>query len=200
MPWLIASVQTFSSALSEFSGRAPEPVTYTARLLALASLLLVFVLGPTLFMFGLRERTVEQPVFRTLNLKLIVGGAITFSAIGVIVPTAIFQHDSFERLKEAQARQSNRDQMMIEMNKIVWSVVQYRVLPKSMRGGEGSMTGYSIPPKLAESRDGKYKATVEETSVRIQGISSVFSDARIELQISKNGQAVHWEYFGNFLR
>lgn len=204
-PWVVAAGLTISHGLSEFGGHAVEAPGPTQRYTVLASLLLGLAIGPTLFFFGWRQTRLRKEsghgdsVTSPSSLTFILGGILTFWIALPVIPASIAQRMAASSLHKAQAIQSNRDYIINDMNRLKAVVVQYRILPRELGGGEGSFEGYTIPPELAASEDARYEVlNISPDEISFKGISTKYPGSSVVTTIDKTGKFHNWSYEGQF--
>lgn len=203
-PWIIAAGRTIADGLSAFSGEPPAIMPASYHLALLADMLVVFVLGPTLFFLSWRKRRMERELavksatFGLWTLLFVVGGVITFGAALPAIPIAIFQRMVSRSLYQAQAVQSNKDFMINEINVIAWNAHQHKILPKSVGGGEGAFSGYSVPKELGSTEDGEYDVTASPNQCTIKATSKKYPSAEITVILNEAGRLQEWSYKGLF--
>ncbi len=205
-PWVVAGGQTIANGLSEFSGKSPSPIVFTERLAALLGLLFGFVIGPTLFLFGWRNRRIDKEsgskvsTLKGSALISILGGILTFAVAIPALPGAYLQVSVSRSLHRAQALQENKDHMINDLNLIAYSAKQFRILPKSLDGGDGSFLGYVVPPTLASTDDGTYVLNCTADAITMKAASKKYADCSISVRINKDGSFEQgtWEYSGSF--
>ncbi|HTY39103.1 MAG TPA: hypothetical protein VMH23_18435 [Bacteroidota bacterium] len=205
-PWVVAAGHTIGNALREFSGQMPQVVTLQMRLAALLGLLFGFVIGPTLFFVGWYERRKERLLgvgrgtLRGSALISIIGGVLLFAVALPTIPIAFIRHNVEQSLRSAQAIQEEKDNLIGGLNMVAFKAYEYKIVPRSLNGGEGSYAGYTIPQHLASVGTCTYNVTVAEDAVRIVAISTKYPDGRISANLKKGGQfnLVDWKYEGVF--
>lgn len=202
-PWIKAAGLTLANGLNEFSGKAPEPVSTANYLLTILSLIVVYVVGPTLFFFRWRERRIakmENPalVYQSPTVSFIIGSVLLLYVIIPTIPTAIIQPIQFQNLKQAQALQTNRDQLINGINAIAMNARQYRILPKRLGGGEGTYKGYVLPYEMMSAQEGTFTMRATDDEVIIHVASNANSSATILVHLGKDGILSQWRYAGLF--
>ena len=205
-PWIVAGGNTIANGLTEFSGKTPTLVAMPDRLAALLGLLFGLVIGPTLFFFGWYNRRKDRasgastPSLKGSAVISVIGGILTFSIAIPSIPMAWRQVRVASYLHSAQAIQSNKDQMINDLNMIAYNARQYRILPSNFGGGNGSFAGYSIPQTLMATEHGTYAAMVTEDAITLKSISKKYSDCKISTRINKEGEFDNgeWKYEGEF--
>lgn len=205
-PWVVAGGHTIAIGLSEFSGKSPSSIILTERLAALLGLLFGFVIGPTLFFFGWynrrkdRESGPKASVLKGSAVISIIGGILTFAVAIPSIPGAYLQVRVSQSLHRAQAIQDNKDQMINDLNMIAYNARQFRILPKSLDGGNGSFLGYTLSRPLAGTEEGSYEVFCAADDITVKASSKKHADCRISVHINKEGrfEQATWEYSGNF--
>ncbi|HLF19846.1 MAG TPA: hypothetical protein VI704_03560 [Bacteroidota bacterium] len=203
-PWVVAAGYTIGDGLSMFSGKVPVPMPMSGRIIVMISLLVTFVVGPTLFFFGWRHRRLQgeagrtTPILSLWTLLFILGGMLTFSATIPAIPVAIMQRSVSYNLREAQAVQHNKDFIINDLNMIAWNARQYRILPKVMSGGDGSFVGYSLPNVLASTENATYEVVTSEKECAIKATSRIYPAATVSTKVKHDGRLWDWSYEGRF--
>ncbi len=205
-PWVVAGGHTISNGLSEFSGKSPSELGLVERAAVLLGLLFGFVIGPTLFLFGWRNRRQERETgSKTSALKgsaviSVLGAILTFAVAIPSIPVAYIQVQVSNSLHHAQALQDNKDQMINDLNMIAYNARQFRILPKNLEGGAGSYIGYIPPSALANTENGTYTVTCTADEITANAFSNKYSDCHIGVKVDKAGAFVPstWVYTGEF--
>lgn len=201
-PWLSATRQTIGSGLSEFSGRVAESASTTDRLLTLLSLIVMYVVGPTLFFFRWRERRLERMESitsrRTPTLSLMMGAVALLYVVVPIIPASIIQPIAFQNLKQSQATQSSRDELINSLNAIAVNARQYRILPKQLGGGEGTYNGYVLSNEFISTQEGTFTVGASGDKVVLIATSSEDASSRIIVHLDRQGVLSQWNFTGKF--
>ncbi|MBI4427906.1 MAG: hypothetical protein HY562_02190 [Ignavibacteriales bacterium] len=202
-PWITAAGQTIAEGLSQFSGNQPGFVPVGEQFAVLGNFLLMYVIAPAMFFFGWRHRRMlkeqdQKPSLSVWTLMFILGGILTFSAVIPAVPAAIAQRSVASRLHAAQAVQWNKDYMINDLNTIAWNARQYKILPKSMLGGNGSYIGFSLREEIGVTDNGTYTIEPSEKTCLVKAQSKIYSNAAITVTVNENGQLRDWRYVGEF--
>ena len=72
---------------------------------------------------------------------------------------------------DAQAESSNRDAVIIDLNRISGFAIQYFRKPILQMGGDKSFIGFGIPPAMDTTVNGVYTiVSVEESTLLLQGV------------------------------
>ncbi len=203
-PWIVAAGQTIDDGLEMFTGKLPNIMSMSHRLALLADMLVVFVLGPTLLLMSWRkmrlvkEEQATSPVRGLWTLLFVVGGVISFSAVIPAIPIAITQRSVATSLFHAQAVQTNKDYMINDLNFIALYAHQYRILPKSYGGGEGSFAGFTPTRGLVSTENGDYIVSPSANQCLIKATSKLYPSAGISVLVNEAGQLRDWSYIGPF--
>ena len=202
LPWVVAAGQEIENGLNEFSGRPLEPVSLSMRFSALGGMLLIAVLGPTLFLLEMRARAISRHSSQVLwprGTASIVGAVITIPVVSIILLAAPVQKVMFSELKEAVPGQRNTRDVVSGLRRIAWDVFQYRVKPKSMaNGGGGSVAGYTLPPDLATTPYARYSVSPKGESIEVLGRSTRPPSVTITILVDGKGSMSNWRLGGEF--
>ncbi len=198
-PWIKAGGLTLANGLSEFSGKSPEPVSTVNYLLTILSLIVMYVVAPTLFFFRWRERRlakIENPglSYQLPTVSFIIGSVLLLYVIIPTIPTAIIQPMTFQNLKQAQTLSTNRDRLINGITAIAVNARQYRILPKRLGGGEGTYKGYVLPNELMSTQEGTFTVVAMDDEVVIHVTSNEISSATILVHLGKDGILSQWRY------
>ncbi len=206
-PWVGVGGVTIANGLSEFCGEALTPVDNAFRIAGLIGILILGVFVPTLtlFLMGKREgAAVSAPVRAIYLVAAIMAG--TFAVF--VIPMGIVSARVTASLKSAQAVQENKDHMINDLNMIAWKIREFRILPKTLGGGGGSVSGYVMPSDIAKTADGTYayalaasdtKGPTGTAIVTIHAVSVLYPDAAIDVMLDQGGHLMNWTYKGPFL-
>ena len=158
-PWIVASGKTIANGLAEFSGKIPEMPSAALRVTALGSLLLMFVICPTIFFFHWRDVRLKEK-FKRQGCPLMISDlvnafcyVITVYFAVAIVPMTVLQYSTHQSMREGWAVQSNKDRIVNTIGQIATNLRQYRILPTSMGGGQGSFRGYILPVEFKQTQE-----------------------------------------------
>ncbi len=205
-PWIVAGAQSIANGLSEFSGNQLMPVESPLRLTVLLSVLVLGVITPTLtlMLMGKHAGGAASAVARGIYLVSLMFIA-TFAV--TILPTAYAGHRARLALREAQAVQTNKDNIISDLNVIAWKLREHRIVPKALGGGEGEIEGYTLPAWMAETDEATYvlqsavpeKATLPVGEIaKVHTASKKYPDSAIDVTIVANGYLRDWTYKGQF--
>jgi len=204
-PWTQAGAITIDRGLAEFSGKTVGLVASEQQVAILIRLLILLILGPTLFFLGWRKRIINKETeslkstWRGSTILCVFGGILVFSIAIPAVPGAIIQHQVENNLKQAQAIQDNKDCMINDLHTIANDAYQFIILPKSLNGGNGSYGNYVLPLRLRETANARYEMKLLDPHIlQIQAQSIPYSTCRITMRIDSLGQMGMWEYEGEF--
>lgn len=195
--WILAGGQTIANGLTEFSGEALTPVDDSFRMASLVSLLLVGVFAPTIGLLFMRMKTEERLPMGIRGLY-VVGIVIAATFALTVLPTGFIGYSVRVSLRDAQAVQTNKDFMINELNTIAWKVREYRILPKTLGGGDGRTDGLALPPSLTATDEATYVVTPTGTGVTVEAASKRYAGAAIAVTIEENGYLRNWTYSGRF--
>lgn len=201
-PWVLGSAQTIANGLTEFSGRSLQPVDPTIYLESLLSILLFGVIAPTLALLLMGKNISAIP--KALRL---VSAIVVVTLAVIVIPTGYVSYRTRVAVRSAQAVQVNKDRMINELNTIAWKLREYRIVPKALGGGGGSVTGYVLPAGLAQTDNATYVVRVmhppsTETPgavmATLHATSRKFAGAEVDVAILENGGMREWTYTGAF--
>ena len=92
---------------------------------------------------------------------------------------------------------SLRDTMTLDLTNLFENAHRYRLRPDTLRGGNGSYTGYAVHPVLSSNENGSYSAivlhrdTIEFTALSHDSMST------IKVRLGPDGQPIEpWVYTG----
>lgn len=183
IPWTMAGGIIIQQGVELFSGKEPAPITTGDKWEILLGLLTAFVLAPSLLFFSWRTIAVKAKeaalspatIGFGLGVVLMVMSALpTFSA-AIIHPMVASQ------MREAQALGEDRDQVIRGLWRVSVDAYQYKILPKSLGGGEGSYLGYEVPASLRDFESNEYTAvSVSDTTFTLLGSSTQFPGAGVQ--------------------
>jgi hypothetical protein len=204
LPWVHVGGWTIDHGLQMFSGKTLELPTVAERVGCLSSIVLMFIVFPTLFFFGLRKRAVERAtgkeyhIIRWSSLGLVVGGIGVMALALTSIPIAFIQQSVSSDLRAAQAKQQNKDAIINELNTIAWKLYEYRILPKELGGGNGVLEGFTIQKERSSTAEAIYQCTIQDTLVIIKATSIKHPLGYIIVTISKKGKLSDWTYSAFF--
>lgn len=196
-PWVIAAGQTIANGLTEFTGNVPGPVDSMYLTASLISLFTVGVLSPTLALLLMRPITrKDQPTgSRALYLVgLIIASTFAFT----VVPTGVLGRIVGDRLRTNQSVQENKDRMINDLSMIAMRTREYRVLPKRLGGGGGSIDGFMLAPDLAATDEGSYSVSVAGPDLKVEAVSKRYDGAGMSVMLLSDGLFREWKYTGRF--
>jgi len=199
-PWVIVGGMTIEHGLQMNSGTIPEIPSIATQLGCLGSILIVFVIGPTLFFFGIKSRAVERAagkelsVFRWSTLQVVLGGMVTLGLALISIPTAIIQREVSSNLHKAQTEAENRDAILYEMNSIALKLYEYRVLPKELGGGSGSFAGFTLGKDLSTTSDAQYTLELQDTLAIAKATSVKYPLGTVTATINRQAKFSKWQF------
>lgn len=130
-----------------------------------------------------RQRLGQQQL-----LLIILGVIIVGIAIGLGIT-----------LFSAQSVVANRDAIVNDLNHLAAFAYQYRVRVRSMGGGQGDYTSFSIPTKMRTNEDATYTlADVQTNSVKFLAVSADYPSNTVQVTVDSDGKLHSWTYGGDF--
>jgi len=112
--------------------------------------------------------------------------------VGIAIAIGIF-------LFGAQSIASNRDAMINDLNHLASFAYQFRVRLRSMGGGEGDYSSFSIPTKMTWNEDGTYSVnSVQVSSLTLLAVSTTNTSNTIRVTVDSDGKLMNWSYGGDF--
>jgi hypothetical protein len=122
---------------------------------------------------------------------------ILFIIVGVIViGIAITVGIS---IVSAQTVATNRDAIINDLNHLSSYAYQYRLRLRSMGGGQGDYTSFTIPPKMRVNEDGTYSiASAEMNALSLTAVSSENESNTISVLVGSEGKITAWTFGGDF--
>jgi hypothetical protein len=204
-PWITVGNATLMAALRGFEGRIPGILS--VKIYLLAGMLIVFVVCPTFFLFGWRKRRLARmggsfaPI-RSLQDVSSIGyafsGVVVFFVVLTIGPLTAIQMTQSASQCESDAARLLRYETTTELNFILDDVLQYRILPKELGGGNGSYLGYVMPEKLARTEKAEYTATVNTDKVIVKAVSANCATNTITTTLDASGLSRPIFFEGNW--
>ena len=123
------------------------------------------------------------------QLLLVILGVII---VGIAIAIGIF-------LFGAQSIASNRDAMINDLNHLASFAYQFRIRLRSMGGGEGDYTSFTIPPKMTLNEDGTYSVnSAQISSLSFLAVSTTNASNTIRVTVDSDGKLMNWSYGGDF--
>ena len=122
---------------------------------------------------------------------------ILFIIVGVIViGIAITVGIS---IVSAQTVATIRDAIINDLNHLSSYAYQYRLRLRSMGGGQGDYSSFSIPPKMRVNEDGTYSiASAEMNTLSLTAVSSENESNTISVLVGSEGKITAWTFGGDF--
>jgi len=199
-PWVIEGGITINHGLQMVSGKIPEAPTLTLQLSFLMSVVIMFVIAPTLFLFGVRQRAIERDsgkefhIIRWSSVYLVLGGIVIIGPATQSIPISIIHRQVSSSLREGQAKAENKDNILYELNTIAIRLYEYRVLPKEYGGGNGSMAGFALPKELSTTLEAQYTVEIQDSLAIVKATSVKYSQGMIMAKINTTGKFLEWKY------
>lgn len=182
LPWVTAGGITIQHGLTMFSGGTPAELSAETRFSILAALIAAFVLGPTLLLFSWRRQALEPntSVMRPASLGFFFGAILTGIYLFPLVLMSIVHPAVASSMRNTQDLGMDRDLVIAGLARVSRDAYQYKIMPKSFSGGEGSYVGYQIPEDIAKTKYAEYIAAEEtDSTLTISGSSQAFEGASI---------------------
>jgi hypothetical protein len=102
-------------------------------------------------------------------------------------------------LVSSQRVASNRDAMINDLHHLAVVAYQYRISLRTMGGGEGDYTGFSIPLPMQSNNNGAYRVTdVQQGALTLQAISADDSSNTISVTVDGKGNLSPLTFTGDF--
>ncbi len=204
-PWIIAGGHTIQNGLLAFSGKPAEAVNGKDQVKALAALIVVLILLPTIFFLHWRRRKLTSgPSIHTTSWSLsrvfyaFCGVFILYLSVGSLA-MAVSGKVIHNRLREAQAVQSSRDEIINELNFMGFDLFQYYILPRESGGGDHRFDGYTLRENAPRTAEATYELTPNGQSVGIHAESIRYPSSWVEVKVDSLGRLGSWSYGGKFL-
>ena len=99
----------------------------------------------------------------------------------------------------AQRVATNRDSIISDLNELAAQAYQFRGRLRTMGGGEGDYSTYSIPGVLASNSNATY--SIQSASVNSLTILAVSADSpsnTVLVTIDSDGKLANWTFAGDF--
>ena len=210
-PHVYAAAQTINNGLLEFSGRVPELVDLRLIVSSLGSLLLAFVIGPTTFFFSIRRYVLTSHHPQFPSLSSLIGMILALPLLVSIIPVSMSQYYASRNLRNIQAIQRVKDDMINGIVYIAQDARSYSMVPNEKGGGGGSYQGFVPSPQLEKTEWATFSVTVAEDGLQIAGTVTKNPSlrfgigrpeeiplARVSCTLSRWGDLRNWEYDGIF--
>jgi hypothetical protein len=203
-PWIAAGAYTLHNGLAAFSGDAPKLPTVGDQARVLTAVLITFVICPTGFLLGWRRRRLNRESvpgksqLRISSLLYGFSGVLTLFVAASIIPINIASESLQQGIRERQAVQDNRDQIINDLHLLALDIYQYRLLPREFDGGGGSYRGYTLPEKPSSTKDATYSVSVKDDEVTICAQSIPYPTASVEVKVDTMGRFVWWKFPDEF--
>jgi|GEM_PF-2256629 hypothetical protein len=184
----------------------PGLLPLSNRIIIFSSMLLSFIVFPTVFLFGWRSRRLDRAHGVAAPLRSLGMGSIAyvFSMIATmfmvitIGPVTVFQQARYVSSCENNNARLLRYNVQHEIDVLTASAFQYRILPKAEGGGGGSYLGYGIPDTLARTDVAEYTAQVSADTVSYVAESAFCETDRMTVKLDPNGKTPVWLMQGNW--
>lgn len=203
-PWTLAGAHTIENGILAFSGKPPQAMNGRNQVRALAGMLVVAVICPTIYLLRWRRRKVSLAAMHDptpWQISDIFHGLCAVFVLLVaaaILPIAVYSEIMDQNLHEAQAVQSSRDAIVNELNFIAFDLVQYYILPKEYEGGNHSYEGYKLKEIASKTAEASYVVTPDGQTAGIHAVSVRYPSCRIDVRVDSLGRLGQWVYGGRF--
>jgi hypothetical protein len=190
-PWVTAGGLTIQHGLAMFSGETPTKMSSETRLSILGSLLVAFIIGPTLLFFSWRRLATEPKTsaMKPASIGFFFGATLTGVYLFPLLVMSIAHPAVASSMRSAQALGQDRDWVINGIYRVSLDAHQYKILPKSFGGGGGSYVGYRIPDEIIKTTYAEYAATDEtDSTLTISGSSLAFQGASIRAVYGPDGK------------
>ena len=97
-----------------------------------------------------------------------------------------------------QATSSNKDAIIDDLNALAGQAYQFRFRLRSMGGGQGDYSTFTIPIKLRTSEDATYSMSPSQNSIVFTAVSAQDPSNSITVTLGSDGKLGGWSYYGDF--
>lgn len=139
-PSMILIEYTTRNAISQFGGDMSMEGFNSALLLGLTGIAIIFVIAPTLILFGYKKAETSDPAFRHAAWHL--GTGIVLVAVGFGLYSSITLSSSKSNLTEATERQHTLDELQFTLMDLYFDAATEVILPHEKGGGDGQFTNF----------------------------------------------------------
>ena len=121
---------------------------------------------------------------------------LTYALALPAIPAAVLQWKNFEAMEQAQALGEARDEVIFGIQLILRDARQFKTLPASEEGGNGTFTGYALPVALSGNQFGNYEVeTLSDSVLVIKGTPVANTSAATTATLKTDG-SLSWHYQG----
>lgn len=159
------------SAINQFGGDMGMEGFSSALLLGLTGVTIIFVIAPTLILFGYKKTKTSDRQLRPAAWHL--GMGIVLIAIGYGLYSSVSWSSSKQNLIESTERQHALDQLQFELIDLYYNASAKAILPHSKGGGNGHFNNFI-------TEDGSTR------DIQLSDLSQYKSDSPFEFVISEN--------------
>lgn len=128
------------NAINQFGGDMRMEGFDSAVLLGLAGIAIIFVIAPTLILFGYKKTDTSDRTFRPAAWHF--GTGIVLVAVGFGLYSSISFSSSKDNLTEASERHNALDQLQFELIDFYFDASAKAILPQEKGGGDGQFTNF----------------------------------------------------------
>ncbi len=195
-PWIVAGGITLNNGLVAFSGAEPEVLSGEAYWGPLIPLLVIGVIGVSLFLHLMsgKEFRAEMPPARRLGY--LVGLIICTMYFFTLVPVTIIQRSVEGNLRQAQNVQQNKDVVISELSRVAWRVREHGILPEAMGGGD--VRSFVVPPNIRNSLQASYFLDWTGDTTVVFAHSRAYAGATARITVFRDGRILSWDFSGRF--
>ncbi|MEX1139919.1 MAG: hypothetical protein WEB33_12070 [Bacteroidota bacterium] len=187
-PWMPAGHITISNGLDTFSGISPNPISEGQRATMLIGLVLSLVVGPTLLLVAWRQWKTTMVPRRWHPPALLLGGVLVVSTMVPPVILAASQWNALESMRRVQDLSRERDLMIHALGKVGRDALQFRILPSSLGGGDGTFRGYRVSEDMKQSDAFSCELIMAaDTMITLRAVSASGSRLQITGNVSSAG-------------
>lgn len=140
-PSMILLEYATRNAISQFGGDMSMEGFNSALLLGLSGIAIIFVIAPTLILFGYKKAETSDRTFRHAAWHL--GTGIVLVAVGFGLYSSISFSSSKSNLTEATEREHALDELQFELIDLYFDASAKVFLPQEKGGGDGQFTNFT---------------------------------------------------------
>lgn len=159
------------SAISQFGGDMGMEGFSSALILGLAGVAIIFIIAPTLILFGFKKAQTSNSLLHPAAWHL--GTGIVLVAVGYGLYASINLSSNKKNLIESTERQHAMDQLQFELIDLYYNASAKAILPHERGGGNGHFTNFSAD-------DGSTR------NIQLSDLDRYNPDSEFEFVISEN--------------
>ncbi|MGD0037975.1 MAG: hypothetical protein ABSC53_11875 [Bacteroidota bacterium] len=196
---------TISMGLSEFSGHIPY-INPKELFTMITALVILYIVGPVLWLYSWRVLKLKKAagtpitsIARGWSLLFIIGGAITFRTVFFELISTTSNRIVSAHLYKAQDVQRTKDRLINDLYQVSFEAYDYRILPKSLSGGNGSYEGFFLSPQQAKNDNGEILIVeARPQMITFLAVSSKNIVNTIMVSVDSIGRTSPWTYSGDY--